>query len=221
MRIFPLGENALTVDFGNVISEEINNRVLQIAHFFEENPFAGLEEVCPAYSSVTLFYDIVTVRKNFPTFETAFDAVKSFVEQAFLCEKQLKLSSGRLFEIPVSFDKAPDLEFVASHNHLTSEQVIEIFLSRTYRVFMIGFLPGFAYMGTLDERIATPRKQTPRVSVEKGSVGIAGKQTGIYPINSPGGWQIIGKTDVELFDITNETSPTLLKAGDLVKFYRL
>ncbi len=219
-KIFPLGDGALTIEFGNEISIELNNQVLRAAKFFAENSFAGFEEIVPAYSSLTIFYDVWKVRRNFQEFSTAFEAVKSFVENALKNTNNLQLKEPRSIKIPVCFDKefAPDLDFVATSNILTSEKVIEIFLDKTYRVFMLGFLPGFSYMGEVDERISMPRKRTPRTKVPKGSVGIARKQTGIYSLESPGGWQIIGKTNIELFTPKVET-PTILQAGDSVKFY--
>jgi KipI family sensor histidine kinase inhibitor len=126
----------------------------------------------------------------------------------------------RLIEIPVCFDEefALDLEFVATSQNLTQKQVIKIFLEKTYRVFMLGFLPGFAYMGEIDQRIAVPRLQSPRMKVPKGSIGIACRQTGIYSLESPGGWQIIGRTNIELFTPEADT-PTFLNAGDSIRFY--
>jgi inhibitor of KinA len=220
--IFPLGDNALTISFGNFISPKINDQVFQLAEFIEKNHFAGFIETVPAYSSLSIFFNIVEVKKTYQTFETAFEFVKNFVENSLekVSEiKPIKPIKPRLIEIPMSFEKntALDLEELAEHKHVSTQQVIEIFTSQTYRVFMLGFLPGFAYMGEVDERIATPRKQTPRLKVPKGSVGIAGNQTGIYPLESPGGWNIIGKTELEMFT-PNEESPTLLQAGDLVKF---
>ncbi|MCS6874170.1 MAG: 5-oxoprolinase subunit PxpB [Acidobacteriota bacterium] len=219
-KILPLNENALLVDFGQVISEELNDRVLSIARFFEEKSFSGIEEVCPAYSSVAIFYQPMKIRQNFPESKNAFEAVKSLVEQALSSENRQK-KHERLIQIPVSFDNAPDLEFVATWSNLSCEEVIEIFLSRIYRVYMLGFLPGFAYMGKVSGKIAAPRHKTPRKLVEKGSVAIAGRQTGIYPFNSPGGWQIIGKTEIEMFDPKNPENPTFLKPGDSVKFIRV
>lgn len=219
-RIFPLGDNALTVELGNEISPELNDEILKLADYFGKNSFPGFVELVPAYASLTIFYDAGFVRKNFRTFPTAFGAVRNLAEKALENLKDLGKNAARLIEIPVCFDAefAPDLEFAATHNRLSAEKVIEIFLARTYRVYMLGFLPGFAYMGEIDERIAAPRKISPRAKVAKGSVGIAGRQTGIYSLASPGGWQIIGKTAVELF--TPETaSPTFLRAGDAVKFY--
>ncbi len=222
IKIFPLGDNALTVSFGNEISPELNNPVLKLAQFFEQNQFPGLIEIVPAYASLSIFYDVLMVRRNFPEFSTAFSAVKSFAENALQNLNEITASNSRLIKIPVSFAKefALDLEFVGLTNNLTPKEVIEIFTVQKYRVYMLGFLPGFAYMGEVDDRINTPRKQTPRLKVPKGSVGIAGKQTGIYSLASPGGWQIIGKTKVELFTPEAKT-PTFLQAGDLVKFYAI
>jgi inhibitor of KinA len=220
-KIFPLGDSALTIDFGNEISVRLNNCVLTLASFFTKNSFAGFEEIVPAYSSLTIFYDVFKVRTNFPEFATAFEAVRNFAEIALKDSDDLQSEERQPIKIPVCFDKefALDLNFVAASNNLAPEKIVEIFLGKTYRVFMLGFLPGFAYMGEVDERIAAPRKTSPRTKVPKGSVGIAGRQTGIYSLESPGGWQIIGKTNVELFTPEAET-PTFLQAGDSVKFYK-
>ena len=219
-KIFPIGDNALTIEFGNVISAKHHNLVLKLAAYFEQNAFQGLIEIVPAYASLACFYDVLIVRKNFSAFATAFDAVKNFAENALQNLDDFEETKPRLIEIPICFDKesALDLDSVAAINNLTAKQVTEIFLAETYRVYMLGFLPGFAYMGEVDERIAAPRKRSPRLKVPKGSVGIAGRQTGIYSLESPGGWQIIGKTNVELFTPEAET-PTFLQAGDLVRFY--
>lgn len=219
-KIFSLGDSALTIDFGNEISVELNDRVLRLAQIFDKHSFAGLIEIVPAYSSLTVFYDTFKVRRNSPEFLTAFAAVKSFVENALENSDTIQKVESRLVEIPVCFDRefAPDLDFIATENNLTKQRVIEIFLGETYRVFMLGFLPGFAYMGEVDRRIAAPRKLAPRLKVPTGSVGIAGTQTGIYSLTSPGGWQIIGRTDVELFT-PNSKKLTLLQVGDSVKFY--
>lgn len=219
-KISPLGEAALTIEFGNEISKHLNNRVLMAAKFFEKNPFAGFKEVVPAYGSLAIFYDVWEIRKNFSEYATAFEAVKSFTENALKNLEDSQAEESRLIRIPICFDEefALDLDFVAASNKLAPAKVIEIFLGKTYRVFMLGFLPAFSYMGEISERIATPRKQTPRIVVPQGSVGIAGRQTGIYSLESPGGWQIIGRTRVELFTPEAET-PTFFQAGDSVKFY--
>lgn len=221
-RCFSLSDNSLTIEFGTEISVEINNYVLRMANFFDQNCFTGLIEIVPSYSSLTVFFDVIEVRKAFSEYDTAFDAVKNLAERALESSGKGQETDSRPVKIPVCFDTdfAMDLELVAIQNNLTVKDVIEIFLGKTYRVFMLGFLPGFAYMGEVDKRIATPRKQTPQLKIPAGSVGIAGKQTGIYPFESPGGWQIIGRTPLKLF--TPEADyPTLLNVGDSIRFYRI
>jgi len=219
IRIFSLGDTALTVEFGNTISASLNENAIQLAEDLEQDPFPGFIEAVPAYASTTVFYDVSNVRTAFPDFRTAFEAVRSIANHRIdtLAKSQAKLA--RNIEIAVHFDReaALDLDEVAERNKLTAKEVIEIFTSTTYRVYMLGFLPGFTYMGEVDERIATPRKETPRTALPKGSVGIAGRQTGIYSLESPGGWQLIGWTPLKLFDPESE-SPFLFSPGDEVKF---
>lgn len=220
IKFFPLGESALTISFGNEISSEINDIAIRLAEYFETKKFPGFQETIPAYCSLTIFYDVLTVRKNFSGFSTSFAAVKSLAENALENLGEPEKSEPCLVEIPVCFkdEFAPDLGFVAKKNGLSRSEVIEIFTAETYRVFMLGFLPGFPYMGEISEKIAVPRQESPRLAVPQGSVGIAGRQTGIYPLTSPGGWQIIGKTDLKLFT-PFKPNPCTLRAGDLVKFY--
>ena len=219
-KIFPLSENAVTIDFGSEISIELNEKVIELAEIIEKNNFVGFSETVPAYSSLTVFFDLIKVKKNYPDFSNASIFVKSFLEKSFKSLPTIHFSLHPVTRIPVDYSRefAPDLEFVANNANLTREEVIRIHTGKNYRVFMIGFLPAFAYLGEVDERIAVPRKQTPRTKIEKGSVGIAGKQTGIYPLESPGGWQIIGKTDLEMFQ-PNSKEISLLKTGDYVEFY--
>jgi inhibitor of KinA len=217
--IFPLGDSALTVEFGNSIDIEYNKKAIAFAARCDGDAFPGFIEAVPAYSSTTIFYDLAEVKKAFPTQASAYGTVREIIESRLV---DLDLSEGgkpRLVEIPVRFDAdvALDLDEIARQSGLPQATVIEIFLERTYRVFMIGFLPGFSYMGEVDDRIATPRKESPRTVVPKGSVGIAGKQTGVYSLESPGGWQIIGRTDLELFT-PDAKSPSLLAPGDQVHF---
>lgn len=220
-QIIPLGDSALMVEFGDRISVELNQKAIFLADHFLENRFPGFVEAVPAYASISIFYDIVAVRDQFPEFGTAFDAVSDIVRKAIETPPRNDERKSRLVEVPVHFNRgsALDLEFVSKKNGLSPDEVIEIFISRKYRVYMLGFLPGFTYMGEVDERIATPRRDTPRECLPKGSVGIAGAQTGIYSLNSPGGWQIIGRTDVEIFT-PNDERPTLLQPGDSVRFVR-
>jgi inhibitor of KinA len=221
-RFFSLGDNSLTVEFDTIISATSNNRVLRLADFLDANRFPGFIEIVPAYSSLTIFYDLLKVRKSFPQFASAFEAVTDIVERAVRNPAKNSRISSRSLEVPVCFDDefAPDLDFVAAEHKLSASEVIKIFLNRTYRVFMLGFLPGFAYMGEVDERIATARKSAPRFQVPAGSVGIAGKQTGIYPLESPGGWQIIGRTPLKLFT-PHDKNPTYFQTGDSVKLYEI
>jgi len=217
-KIFPLGDNALTIDFGNEISIELNDQALLLAAELNSRPFPGLIEAVPAYSSVGVFYDAWTVPRFAPGV-SAFETVCDLVLSRVLDPTTGPAVATRHVEIPVDFsgEAALDIESLASHSGCSREEVIRIFTSEIYRVYMIGFLPGFAYMGDVDERIAAPRHGSPRLKVPKGSVGIAGRQTGVYPLESPGGWQIIGRTPLEIFT-PNAESPCLLRPGDEVRF---
>lgn len=220
MRIFPLSENAITIEFGDAISPELNSKAVALSLYFDRHPFEGYIESVPAYAAATVFFDLHKVRRSHPESPTVFDAVKWEIETAFERLVESPLQNGRLVEIPCSFrsEDAVDLGNVSEAVGISVDEVIELFLSRIYRVYLIGFLPGFAYMGTVDERIAVPRLARPRLNVPKGSVGIAGMQTGIYPFDSPGGWQIIGRTNMEMFD-RDAARPCTLSAGDEVRFY--
>lgn len=216
---FSVGESAICAGFGNVISEKINQKIVDLAGQINNIPLAGMIEIVPAFSSLTLFYDPLIVKKAFPEFPTAFEAAKFYLEKALQNLPENEKSEPRNIEIAfdASEEFALDLEFIAETKNLSKTEIIEIFTSKIYRVFMLGFLPGFAYLGEVDDRIVVPRKESPRVRVPKGSVGIAGNQTGIYPFDSPGGWQIIGRTETEMFT-PNEEHPTFLSAGDSVRF---
>ncbi len=208
MKIKPLGDSALLVSFGEVIDDEINARVHAIARAIEESNFEWLVETVPAYSSLLVIYDPLKVSHS--EVEVSIGPLLNAEGRAF---------EGRLIEIPVVYGSSygPDIEFVANYTGLSVDDVIEIHSKPVYRVYFLGFLPGFAYLGGMDERIATPRLEKPRLKVPAGSVGIAGKQTGIYPLESPGGWRLIGRTPLRLFSPAKEP-PTLLQLGDRVKF---
>lgn len=204
------------VSFENRIDESINDYVIALHQAFKKNNFTGFVETVPAYNSLAVFYDLPVVKKNYEAAKTVFDFVKKFTKKLIADINVIPLLQREIIKIPVYY-KGEDIEYVAVHHNLSIEEVIKIHTSKTYRVFMIGFLPGFAYMGKVDERIATPRLSSPRTSVKAGSVGIADFQTGIYPLNSPGGWQLIGQTPVKIFDPT-KYNPCLFKAGDEVQF---
>jgi inhibitor of KinA len=211
VQIFPLGNTAISIEFSKEISEPLNQYIVALAAYLQANPCDCFVEVVPAYSSLTVFY------RPSPAFR--FIDAKNWLElmiQTFEEKKISTASKPALISIPCSYT-GEDLSFVAEHNKLTVSDVIQIHSNAIYRVYMLGFMPGFAYLGGLDTRIATPRRTTPRAKVPAGSVGIAGNQTGIYPIASPGGWQLIGQTDVLLFSRFKEPN-SLLKAGNLVQF---
>jgi inhibitor of KinA len=216
-KIIPLNERSALVSFGNVIDEGVNRKVVALFQLLREKPFDGFIESVPAYSSLAVFYAPEIIQTNLKI-TSAFDFVKKYLEDVLVHEFKFHESNEhRILKIPV-FYNGEDLDFVANQHQLTKDEVIAIHSLKTYRVFMIGFLPGFPYMGTVDDRIATPRKSSPRTSVPSGSIGIAGYQTGIYPKNSPGGWQLIGRTPIKIFD-KERSNPCLFNPGDHVRFY--
>lgn len=215
-KIFPLSDSAITIDFGNVIDERINDIVMQLYQSCTKNAFVGMKEAMPAYASLTIFYDVFSVRKNNILYKSAYAFVEDFLIKSYENIGETEIYVKRTIEIPVIYN-GEDLSYVADYHQISEAQVVKLHTTPTYRVYMMGFLPGFAYMGGLDARIATPRRATPRTKVPVGSVGIAGNQTGIYPSESPGGWQLIGRTELQLYT-PNANEITLLKSGDLVKF---
>lgn len=221
-RIFSLGDSALTLDFGNVIDENINRQVMALFSHFQNNPLPGMIEAVPAYSSLTIYYDMLQLRKTISADKTVYDWLAEQLRQKLEGPIAKTNTSSRLITIPVCYEKefGWDIEEVAALKNISIDELIQIHTSNTYRVFMLGFLPGFAYMGEVNNRIEFPRKKQPRQKVEAGSVGIAGKQTGIYPLAAPGGWQIIGRTPITIFNAEQET-PVLFQTGDSVKFYAI
>lgn len=219
--IYSLGDSALVINFGNVIDEVLNQRALLTARLIKQAAIDGIYDIVPAYSSVTVHYDAVKIisQKNSLS---AFQTLKNILENLLSKYVEVFIKKGRKIAIPVCYalKYSWDLKDVAHFANMNDKEVIQLHTGRTYKVFMIGFLPGFPYMGEVDERIAMPRKTVPRMNIGEGYVGIAGKQTGIYPLTSPGGWQIIGRTPVKLFDKTKE-QPVLLEPGDEVEFFSI
>ena len=220
-RIFSLGDGALTIDLGNTISEQYNRKVLAMQHWLEHHPFTGLLDIIPAYSSLTVLYDPIMVKKQYLIAGTVAAWVSGQLENAFRDSGEQMPVAAVTVEIPVCYDNQTgmDLDAMARQKKLSAEELIRLHTAVLYRVYMIGFLPGFSYLAEVDPLLVTPRKARP-VSVLPGSIGIAGAQTGIYPLGSPGGWNIIGRTPVKLFD---PSSPGVvkLKAGDNVRFYAI
>jgi inhibitor of KinA len=208
------------IDFGNFIDESINKWVHSVFSQLQGNPFPGMIEAVPAYSSIAIYYDVTAIRKNLSGQSTAFEWMSDKIKVYLLQDLEIEYPET-LMTIPACYDKeyGPDLEFIASRNKISTEEIIHLHISTVYRVYMLGFIPGFPYMGIINEKIACGRKQQP-MPVEAGSIGIAGKQTGIYPLRSPGGWQIIGRTPLKLFDKDSD-SPVLFKSGDRVQFYSI
>jgi len=216
--ITPLNESTVLVSFGNVIDELVNQKVISLHESLNRKPFNGFVESVPSYSSLAVCYNPIDVIQSDTKIKSSFNFVKNYLENALTNLPQAEeLKENQVIEIPVLYD-GEDLQFIADLHQLTLDEVVAIHTSKIYRVFMVGFLPGFPYMGTVDKRVATPRKNSPRTSVRAGSVGIAGYQTGIYPQDSPGGWQLIGRTPFKIFN-KDSLSPCLLNPGDSVRFY--
>ena len=209
-RFLLAGDAALVVEFGDEIDPAINRRVHALARALAENPLPGLGEAVPSYRSLLVHYDPLRLSHA---------EVESFVFEALQTCEDAPLPEPRLIEIPTVYggDHGPDIGFVAEHNGLAVADVIRLHSEATYTVYMLGFTPGFPYLGGLPDALATPRLETPRKRVPAGSVGIAGTQTGVYPLATPGGWRLIGWTPVVLFD-PMRTPPALLQPGDQVRF---
>jgi len=216
-----LTDGAVLIDFGNAITETFHAAVLCCYQALLKARSPLIRDLVPAYSSLAVHYDVAATRQAFPH-QPAFTTMHQVISKVLENAVPGSFEAARTLQVPVCYAPrfAPDLATLAQANHLTIEAVIDLHTAVTYKVYMLGFLPGFAYMAEVDERIATPRKQQPRTSVPEGSVGIAGRQTGIYPFNSPGGWNIIGRTPVKLFDPTRE-APVFFRPGDAVRFYSI
>jgi inhibitor of KinA len=234
-QLFPLGDSAITIDLGNCIDDQLNKHALAIYDWLEAHRFPGVLDIIVAYSSVSVFFDPLVVRASGITRPNAISEwMGTWLERAW---REVEVgqppkaegrdrsdgwagpeAEGSILSIPVCYEGeyAPDLDWVARQKGLSGQEVVAIHSVAVYRVYMVGFLPGFSYMGIVHERIQLARKLQP-VSVVAGGVGIAGMQTGIYPLNSPGGWQIIGRTPMRFFDAA-ENPPVRLKTGDRVRF---
>jgi inhibitor of KinA len=218
-KIYYLSETAVTVEFGQQIAEGLLNAVNSLNLLLHQQPFPGFNTTVPAYSTLTVFYDpFVVIKSDLPGL-SCLAKVSGYLGDLNLQMKTTNSVKGDIITIPVCYGGAfgPDLAEVAGFNQLSIAEVIKLHTAATYKVYMIGFVPGFAYLGGMDELLATPRKATPRKLVPAGAVGIAGQQTGVYPLDTPGGWQIIGQTPLKMFDL-DRGQPSLLKAGDIVIF---
>jgi KipI family sensor histidine kinase inhibitor len=209
-RFLPAGDAALVVELGDSIDLAINERVHALARAIEQSAPAGLRETVPTYRSLLVHYDPL---------QTSLEEVQTLVRSAMERCTAAPPPQPRVVDIPTVYggDFGPDIAYVAAHNGLTVEEVVRLHSAPLYTVYMLGFTPGFPYLGGLPRELATPRLATPRLAVPAGAVGIAGSQTGIYPLPTPGGWQLIGRTPAVLFD-PQRTPPALLEPGDRVRF---
>jgi inhibitor of KinA len=219
VSIYPAGEQTLTVSFGGNIDAAINDRVFRLYHYMCRQPNPFWTDLIPAYSTLTVVYKVDCIREHHTS---AFLFVKDAMEHAINASEGDELEYGRMMQIPVCYDSifGFDLKSLSKVRNVSVDKLIELHTTPTYRVYMLGFLPGFPYMGSVNKKIASPRLASPHKLVPAGSVGIAGNQTGIYPLDSPGGWNIIGRTPVKLFDAGAEV-PVLFQPGYEVKFYAI
>lgn len=220
--ISPLGDAAVLISFGNIIDESINKNVLSIFETIKNFSLPYVTDIVPAYSSLAVYYDVADIYERKNSTESVFNFVSEEMNRIIKKNKAPDLINSRKIKVPVCYSQkyALDIDEISLQKKLTREEIIHLHTSKKYRVYMIGFLPGFPYMGEVDERIAVSRKSAPRTMIEAGSVGIAGRQTGIYSLNSPGGWQIIGKTPMKIFDKQND-DPVLFQPGDEVEFFSI
>ena len=214
-RISQISEVSALVEFGIEISEDINKKVRTFSTYLDEHPFNGMVEYVPAFASVSIIYNPLKMNSESP-----YEVVKSILDDILSKLDFSSVVEQHIVEIPVCYggELGPDIEYVAKINNITVDEVIKIHSEEKYLVYMIGFSPGFPYIGGMSEKIAAPRRESPRAVIPAGSVGIAGMQTGVYPIETPGGWQLIGRTPVKMFDLDGNPQ-SLLKAGDIAKFY--
>ncbi len=210
VRYLISGDSAVCVEFGNEINPEINKKIRAFKIAVEKSDIPGIVETVPTYRSLLVHYRPEVI--SFGEITEEFDKLMGSLSG-------IPIPPPTVIEIPVLYggEMGPDIENVAEHNHKTVDEVIKIHTSEEYLIYMIGFIAGFPYLGGMSKEIATPRLKSPRVKIEGGSVGIAGEQTGIYPVASPGGWQLIGRTPLKLYDADRE-KPILLEAGQYIKF---
>ena len=209
--ISPVGDRAISIDFGQVIDPTINRHIRQTIERIKELQLEGIIELVPTYCALLVEYDAMLY-----SYSEICNIIKPTLEEGMANTTNELVT---VVEVPTVYggEFGPDLSFVASHNHLSEDEVISIHSGTDYLVYMLGFIPGFTYLGGMDPRIATPRLSSPRTLIPAGSVGIAGEQTGTYPSDSPGGWQIIGRTPVTMYDMS-KAQAALLKAGDYVRY---
>jgi inhibitor of KinA len=217
IRFAPLGDSAIMVTLGDSIDEATHRLVRAATARIERRAPEGVVDQVPAFTSIAVHYDPAVVARH--ARGNPYSHLRKTLAELLADLSAEDLPAPRTVEIPVCYggDFGPDLDDVARQHDITADEVVHIHTSGDYLVYMIGFMPGFAYLGGLSKVIATPRRKTPRTAVPAGTVGIGGSQTGVYPLVSPGGWNLIGRTPRQLFDI-RRPEPTLLATGDRVRF---
>lgn len=210
VRILTAGDSSVLIEFGKEISPQINARITALVRLMKEQHIEGVVDMIPSFCALLINYDPRVV---------SYGKMKARLEKLLKLDLETKEAAARIFEIPVCYggEFGPDLNAIAQHAGLTPKAVIDIHSASDYLIYMLGFLPGFSYLGGLDERIHTPRLANPRIRINAGSVGIGGSQTGIYPLDSPGGWQLLGMTPVKTYDPARAV-PILFEAGDYIRF---
>lgn len=210
VKIMTAGDSSILIQFGNSIDPDINARIAATVQLMKEQHIEGVVDIIPAFCSLLINYDPRVI---------SYDEMKTRMEKILSVEIAAGARKKKVYEIPVCYggEFGPDLPTIAEHAGLSEQEVIDIHSSTDYLIYMLGFLPGFTYLGGLDERIHTPRLANPRIRIPAGSVGIGGSQTGIYPMDSPGGWQLMGMTPVKTYDPDREV-PILVEAGDYIRF---
>lgn len=209
--ISPVGDCAISIDFGQVIDPKINRQIRQVIEQIKVLQLDGIIELVPTYCALLVQYDAMVY-----TYSDICKILEPTLQESVMDSANELVT---IVEIPTVYggEFGPDLGFVASHNHISEAEVVSIHSGTDYLVYMLGFIPGFTYLGGMDPRIATPRLSSPRTLIPAGSVGIAGEQTGTYPSDSPGGWQIIGRTPLTMYDMSKKQA-ALLRAGDYVRY---
>jgi KipI family sensor histidine kinase inhibitor len=210
IKILTAGDASLLVEFGKEINPDINRKIAATVQLMREQHIEGVVDVIPSFCALLINYDPRVI---------GYEEIKSRIKDLLRLEIKAGEERKKVFEIPVCYggEFGPDIATIAEHAGLSEQEVIELHSSRDYLIYMLGFLPGFCYLGGLDERIFTPRLASPRLKIDAGSVGIGGSQTGIYPLDSPGGWQLMGKTPVKTYDPDREV-PILFEAGNYIRF---
>lgn len=210
IRILTAGDSSLLVEFGKEINPDINRKITAVVQLMKQQCIEGVVDIIPAFCSLLINYDPRVL---------SFEEIKERLERMLKMDVAASAGKKKVFEIPVCYggEYGPDLANIAEHAGMTEEEVIKIHSGTDYLIYMLGFLPGFCYLGGLDERLHTPRLANPRIKIPAGSVGIGGSQTGIYPLDSPGGWQLMGLTPVKTYDPKREV-PILVEAGDFIRF---